>query len=200
MRAGRDQWHPSQPGRIPKRGTDWVEDSAAWTLAALALLGAVLAMIIGFHVHGSLLERARTEAASRTPVRAVLLQNVAPMPEVGDAGSGPLTQVPVRWVDADGAVREGNATVDGALRAGDPTVVWVDRSHHLVSPPTRAADATAAGYVASGITLFVIIAVLTMAWFGIRQLAIARNCVRWGREWAEVEPRWSGRTYGGSLS
>jgi len=200
MRAGRERWHPSQQRRIPKRGTDWVEDSAAWTLASLGLLGAVLSMIIGFHVHGSLLERARLESASRTPVRAVVLQDVAPMPEVGDAGAGPLAQVPVRWAETDGVVREGDATVDGALRSGDLTVVWVDRSHHLVPPPTRAADATAAGYVASGIMLFVIIAVLTMAWFGIRHLAMARNCVRWEREWAVVEPRWSGRTFGGSLS
>jgi len=185
MRAGRERWHPSQQRRIPKRGTDWVEDSAAWTLASLGLLGAVLSMIIGFHVHGSLLERARLESASRTPVRAVVLQDVAPMPEVGDAGAGPLAQVPVRWAETDGVVREGDATVDGALRSGDLTVVWVDRSHHLVPPPTRAADATAA---------------LTMAWFGIRHLAMARNCVRWEREWAVVEPRWSGRTFGGSLS
>jgi hypothetical protein len=155
-------------------------------------------MIIGFHVHGSLLERAREETASRTPVRAVLLQNVTPMPDVGD--TGPLTQVPVRWQDTDGVVRESDATVDGALRAGDSMVVWVDRSHHLVPPPTRTEDATAAGYVSAGVLLFVIVALLIMAWFGIRNLAMARNCVRWGREWAVVEPRWSGRTYGGSLS
>ena len=200
MRAGQERWHPSQQRRIPKRGTDWVEDSAAWTLASLGLLGAVLSMIIGFHVHGSLMDRARAETASRTPVRAILMQDVTPMPEVGDTGTTPLTQVPVRWLDTDGVVREGEATVDGALRGGDATVVWVDRSHHLVSPPTRTADATAAGYVASGIVLFMILAVLTMMWFGIRQLAMARNCAHWAREWAVVEPRWSGRTYGGNLS
>jgi hypothetical protein len=186
--------------RIPRRGTDWLEDAAAWVLISLGLLGAALSIIAGMQVHGSLLERARLESSARTPVRAVLLQDAPVIPSADDQENGPMVQVPVRWVDTDGTERVNEATVTGLPRAGDTVRLWADRGHHLVPPPTNADDAAAAGVVATGISLVLSVALLLVLWCGVRHFAFARNRVRWEREWAEVEPRWSGRTFGGSFS
>jgi len=200
MRAGKQQQSPPHGRRLPRRGTDWVEDTAAWVLATAALVCAVLSMFVGVRVYGTLLDRAHQEAVTRTPVQAVLLQDASPIAGAVDQGIGPVAQVPVRWVDTDGAVRVSQASVDGAPHAGDTVTVWVDRAHHLVPQPTNIDDATAAGYVSAGIVLFMTLAMLAVVWCGVRQVALTRNCARWAREWAVVEPLWSGRTYGGRLS
>ena len=205
MRADGERSRPSRAQRIssrriPKRGTDWLEDVAAWVLASLSLLGAAVSLMVGLQVHGSLMERAALESTARTPVRAVLLQDTQVVPAADDQQTGPVVQVPVRWVDTDGTVRVDEASVTGLPRAGDTVQVWADRSHHLVPAPTNPDDATAAGVVATGITLFLSVAVLMVAWCGVRHLTFTRNYARWAREWAEVEPRWSGRRLGGNLS
>jgi hypothetical protein len=205
MRADGEHWRLTRAERIstrriPRRGTDWLEDAAAWVLISLGLLGAVLSIIAGMQVHGSLLERAQLESSARTPVRAVLLQDAPVIPSADDQENGPMVQVPVRWVDTDGTERVDEATVSGLPRAGDTVRLWADRDHHLVPPPTNADDAAAAGVVAAGISLFLSVALLLMLWCGVRHYAFTRNRARWEREWAEVEPRWSGRALGGSFS
>ncbi|HEX4251813.1 MAG TPA: hypothetical protein VH008_28395 [Pseudonocardia sp.] len=169
-------------------------------LASLSLLGAAMALMVGLQVHGSLMERAALESTSRTPVRAVLLQDAPVVPDADDQQTGPVVQVPVRWIDTDGTVRFDDATITGLPRAGDTVQVWADKSHHLVPAPTNPDDATAAGIVAAGITLFLSVAALMVAWCGVRHFTFTRNYARWAREWAEVEPLWSGRRLGGSLS
>ena len=199
MRAGRERWSPSRGRGIPRRGTDWVETIAAWVLVSLGLVCLALSLIVGVRVHAELLDRAHQEAVSRTPMRAVLLRDSIPLTSAVDQGSALVAQVPVRYVDPDGVVREGLASVDGALGAGDTVTVWVDRAHHIVPRPTEPDDAAAAGYVSGGIVLVVSLAALTLMWFAVRHVALLRNCARWAREWAVVEPLWSGRTFGGRL-
>ena len=205
MRADGEHWRLTRAERIstrriPRRGTDWLEDAAAWVLISLGLIGAALSIIAGMQVHGSLLERAQLESSARTPVRAVLLQDAPVIPSADDQENGPMVQVPVRWVDTDGTERVDEATVSGLPRAGDTVRLWADRDHHLVPPPTNADDAAAAGVVAAGISLFLSVALLLVLWCGVRHYAFTRNRARWEREWAEVEPRWSGRALGGSFS
>jgi len=205
MRADGEHWRLTRAERIstrriPRRGTDWLEDAAAWVLISLGLIGAALSIIAGMQVHGSLLERAQLESSARTPVRAVLLQDAPVIPSADDQENGPMVQVPVRWVDTDGTERVSEATVSGLPRAGDTVRLWADRDHHLVPPPTNADDAAAAGVVAAGISLFLSVALLLVLWCGVRHYAFTRNRARWEREWAEVEPRWSGRALGGSFS
>jgi hypothetical protein len=205
MRADGEHWRLTRAERIstrriPRRGTDWLEDAAAWVLISLGLIGAALSIIAGMQVHGNLLERAQLESSARTPVRAVLLQDAPVIPSADDQENGPMVQVPVRWVDTDGTERVDEATVSGLPRAGDTVRLWADRDHHLVPPPTNADDAAAAGVVAAGISLFLSVALLLVLWCGVRHYAFTRNRARWEREWAEVEPRWSGRALGGSFS
>jgi hypothetical protein len=160
----------------------------------------VLSVVVGVGMRQSLVDRARQEVATRTPVHAILLRDSTPPPGPVDQDSLVIGDVPVRYLDTDGAVRDGLAPVAGARRAGDTTTIWVDRAHHVVARPTTEADATTAGSAVGALVLLVSLAALTAVWLAVRRLALARNCARWGREWAVVEPLWSGRTFGGTHS
>jgi hypothetical protein len=72
--------------------------------------------------------------------------------------------------------------------------MWVDRSGELTGAPTSAIDAVrhaAAGAVG---VLAVGAAVLICAGAAFRGEVQRITMARWEREWARVEPRWSGRT------
>lgn len=195
MRAGRERRSPSpQPQRIPKRGTDWVEDAAASVLASLGLVAALTSLLIGMRVHGELMDRAQHEAHTRNPVHAVLAEDPAPrMPTRLEQDVPQTARAPVRWVDTNGNMQLSQADVPSTERAGDTIVVWVDSTNRIVAAPTSPYDAVAAGYVA-GITLLIVsIATLAAVWFAIRNLTWRHNEFRWQQDWAVVEPRWSGR-------
>lgn len=194
MRAGRERRSQSQQQRFPKRGTDWAEDAAAWVLASLALIAAVTSLFIGMRVNGDLMDRAEHEAHTRSSVRAVLTEDATPRMPARIEPDAPLTaKAPVRWFDGGGNLQITLADVPSTDHAGDTILVWVDRDNHLVPPPTSPYDAVAAGYVSGAVLLFVSIAILIALWFGIRNLTWRRNERRWARDWAVVEPRWSGR-------
>jgi hypothetical protein len=199
MRAGRERWSPWRRRGIPRRGTDWVETTTAWLVVSLGLVCLAVSLVVGVRVHAGLMDRAHQEAATRTPVRAVLLDDSTPLTSAVDQGSVLVAQVPVRYLDPNGAVREGLASVGGALGAGDTVTIWLDRAHHIVPRPTGSDDAAAAGYVSGGLVLVVSLAVLSLVWIAIRHVTLLRNCARWAREWAVVEPLWSGRAFGGRL-
>lgn len=165
----------------------------AWILVSLGLVCVALSLVVGLRVDGDLVRRAHDEAASRTQVAAVVLQDAAPLADTIDQGASLVAQVPVRYQDTDGVVRQGLASVDGTPRAGQTVRAWVDRQHQLVPAPTNPDDAMAAGWVAGGVMTAVTLALLVLAWFGIRHLTLLRNCAQWEREWELVEPGWSGR-------
>jgi hypothetical protein len=71
--------------------------------------------------------------------------------------------------------------------------IWVDRSGAVAAAPERPAEVTRTAFTDATGVLIVGLLALAVIWtvvgWGIRQVDMAR----WGREWAQVEPRWSGR-------
>jgi len=89
--------------------TDRVEDAVAWALLACALFVVAVGVVTGMAVYAATVERARVEAAERTPTTAVLVQDVPTVPVTNPtSGRMPVTAT---WRDADGAVHP--------VRAGD---------------------------------------------------------------------------------
>ncbi|WP_028927861.1 Rv1733c family protein [Pseudonocardia acaciae] len=196
-----DQRHGGRAGdRLPRRPTDRVESIAAWLLALLGLLGGIVAFVIGSQTHASTLQRARAEAAARTPVTAVVVSNTPPMTAVASRGGSQSTRIPVRWVGSDGVERVDEAVVTRALRAGDPVTVWADRDRHLVPPPTDPDLALVGAVVTAGLAALGVGVTLGALWWVVRRGTLARNSARWAREWRGVEPVWSGRALGESPS
>lgn len=173
---------------MPHRPTDRAEDVVAWLLASMLFFAAIAAALVGTRTYADVREMARVQAAERTPVTAILVQNTASV-RGGDA----TISAPVRWTGKDGVDRVGDAQVRTGLTAGNTVQIWVDRSNRVVSRPAGSADAIVAGICFGGGLLAVVAAVLAAAWKGVRRWTLDRNCARWEREWAQVEPTWSGR-------
>lgn len=174
---------------MPKRCTDRVEDVVASVLVSVLLVVAFAAVLAGMRAHADVIEQARAQAATRTPVTAVLTEDT-PRPQA--AGEATIA-AQVRWTEPDGVERTAQTQAPTGSSAGTPVRVWVDRSHQIVPPPAGKGDAVIAG-VGLGVALFVAAAALATAlWSATRRLTLARNCVRWEREWVQVEPIWCGR-------
>jgi hypothetical protein len=193
---GEQQRH-SRPDRLPRRPVDRIEDLVAWMLVALALLAVAIAAVTAARVHGEAMHRVEAETRERIQVQAVLLEPASYALQVDDRGRAVKLRsviVPARYTAPDGIERQADAQVVGPLPAGAAVPVWVDRSGAIVRAPTSSGDAmvraatSALGVLAAGGVI------LGGIWIGVHGAALRLSTARWGREWEQVEPQWSGRT------
>ncbi|MEU0939041.1 hypothetical protein [Embleya sp. NPDC005971] len=178
-------------GREPLcRRCDVTHLRSTLVLAILALILVPLVVLAAVHVQIGFDEAARTRQLAHTHrVFAVLL--IKP-PTVVRPGAETVTAT-VRWVAADGTAHTGVAQVPLGGSAGDTTRIWLDaEGRPTTPPPTHGAivvDAITTGMLALTAALTV-----TAGAFGWEQLLASRRRARdWEREWAVVEPRWTGR-------
>ncbi|NMH99277.1 hypothetical protein [Pseudonocardia acidicola] len=193
MRTDPDRRRPSARGRLPRRRTDRWEDAIAWLLTSLALLTVLLAIVTGVSLRADGMDRVRAQAAERTAVSAVLLEDAKAVYGV-DGGPAPVSlRVPARWVGPDGVEHTGRILVSGPRPAGAVVTAWLDRHGAVVSAPGTSADATIIG-IAGGVG---VLAggwlLLSAAWAAARRWIENRNATAWAADWALVEPEWSGR-------
>jgi len=190
------QRHTSRTHRLPRRRTDLVEDGVAWLLTAVGLVVAVVAMAGGLRSYTEHMERFHVDTVQRTQVRAVLVDPAPLAMAVGATGRTVRAQeVPVaaRYTAANGTERIVDVPVTGPLPAGTAVAVWVDRGGNLVPSPGDPltilfnAIATAVAVLLGGVLGLVGI------WVSVRWELARVNARAWTREWAQVEPRWSGR-------
>src|SRR6185295_5765905 len=114
-RFGGDPMKPTTAG-LPRRVTDRVEDAVAWALLACALLVVAVGVVTGMAVCAATVERARVEAAERTPTTAVLVQDVPTVP-FANPTTGRMP-VAATWRDAVGGVHTGVVEAGVGLAAG----------------------------------------------------------------------------------
>ena len=187
----------SRPERLQRRSIDTIEDLVTWMLITLALLTAVLAATVAARRYGEWMQRAEIETRERTQVQAVLLEPAPQLFAVDDRGRAVRllpTPVPVRYTAPDGTEQQAQAQVVGPRPAGVTVPMWLDRSGELTSAPTRGIDAVRHA-AAGGLGVLAIgAAVLVCSGAAFRSELQRITMARWEREWAQVEPRWSGRT------
>ena len=190
MQPSRDR-RPSRLWGPPRRRTDLVEDAAAWLLAAVALFILLLAVWGGAGVYADTLDQSRLEHEQRTQVQALLLDD--PPPGYRETDSEDVAWRSVRFADISGSEHLANVPVAGRPPAGGTVRLWADRNDRVMAAPLTKTDAMVISATAGiGITALGA-AVLTSTWFGLRRLLDVRNGVAWDREWAQIEPVWSGR-------
>jgi hypothetical protein len=187
----------ARPERLQRRSIDTVEELVTWTLITLALLTAVLAATVAVRRYGEWMHRAEIETRERTPVQAVLLE---PAPQVfavdshGRAVRLLPVPVPVRYTARDGTTQLAQAPVVGPRPAGVTVPLWLDRSGEVTSAPTSDVDVVRHA-AAGGLGVLAIgAAVLVCCGAAFRSELQRITMARWEREWARVEPQWSGRT------
>jgi hypothetical protein len=150
----------------------------------------LLAAMIGQLGYDHTLARADTEAVARTPVRAQLLEDVDGT-LLAD-GSRPRTAL-ARWTAPDGHQTQGRVVVATRHTVGDSVPVWVDHSGGIVAAPITGASATVVGWTWGVAVVLAGWALLALVWTGVRSWTARSNAAAWAREWAVVEPSWSGR-------
>jgi hypothetical protein len=179
---------PDRPvDRLPRRRTDRVQCAIGWTLLLAGVLTLAAAAFVSSSAYQAGLERIRQDAAARTTVVGVLLDDAPPI------GPGPSRSTRVSYVDPAGRPQIGQVPVTGNLAAGTPVRVEVDGAGRVgVEPPTDGDAVFSAVAAVTAVTLGGFL-LLVFAWIGVRALVLSRNCCAWEREWRLVEPRWSGR-------
>jgi hypothetical protein len=90
-------------------------------------------------------------------------------------------------------VAQGRVVVTSKHVVGDTVSIWVDRTARLAPAPTPAGTATAVGWTWGVAVTLGGWAVLALLWTAVRAATARRNAAAWAREWAVVEPNWSGR-------
>jgi hypothetical protein len=179
---------PAAAGRLPRRATDRVEDAVAWVLAAAALLLVIVAGVTGLAVHAQESVRAELESGSRSPVRAVLLEDAQLV--VGELGERLPVRAPARWTDRNGHEHSGVVEVGPAQPAGTEVEVWVDASGEVAPRPVRPLNAVIGGVTSAFGVLCAGGTLLGATWLGVRWSTARRNACHWEREWELVEPQW----------
>jgi hypothetical protein len=180
---------PDRPtvDRLPRRRSDQVQRVVGWLLVLAGLLTVVLAVVAASAAYDAGLDRIKQDAATRTTVVGVLLDDAPPI------GPGPSRPTRVSYVDQTGRPQVGQVPVTGNLIAGTPVRVEVNGNGRVgIEPPTRGDAVFSAVAAGTAVTLGGIL-LLVFAWMGVRAVVLARNCTAWERQWRLVEPQWSGR-------
>ena len=176
---------------LPRRGTDRVEDAAAWLLGALALLALLAAVLAGARHHATAVEQIGRDVAERSRVEALLLEAVPPGLAGVETGSRPLVTVPARYVDRRGVEHVAPVTVRREVPAGARVPVWVDADGRVAAAPMSAAGALGAALAVGGATAAMSAAALLLAWLAVRRVLDRGNASAWARGWEGGEPGWS---------
>ena len=182
------QRFPDRPSaRLPRRRTDCTQCAIGWILLLAGVLTFVAAALVSSSAYRAGLDRIERDAAARTTVVGVLLDDAPPV------GSGPSRPTRVSYVDQTGRAQIGQIAVTGNLTTGTPVRVEVDGSGRVgVEPPSRGDAVFSAVAAATAVALGGVL-LLVLLWLGVRAMVLSRNCSAWEREWRLVEPRWSGR-------
>jgi hypothetical protein len=172
------------------RGTDRLEDAAAWLLTVLGLVVLLVAGVRGVGVYSQGMERVRSDQAERTQATAVLLGNAPDL--IAEPGSAaPFVHVPARWSDGAGVQHEGEVLAPAHSRAGAQVQVWLDHEGQLTRAPSSELGVALDGLVVAVVVLALGGCVIFALWKGLRRMTIAHNMRVWEREWARVEPEWT---------
>ncbi len=173
--------------RLPRRRAERVQRAVGWMLVLAGVLTLVAAAFASSSAYRAGLERIRQDAATRTTVVGVLLDDAPPV------GSGPDRFVRVSYVDQTGRSQVGQVPVTGNLTVGTPVRVEVDGNGRVGVEPPSHGDAVFSAAAAGTVVTLGGGLLLVFVWMGVRAAVLSRNCAAWEREWQLVEPRWSGR-------
>ncbi|MET8944061.1 hypothetical protein ABZX30_10840 [Streptomyces sp. NPDC004542] len=164
----------------------------AWLLLVMWVLVAVGGTAAGVVTARAADQGFARQRADRTPVRAVLLDDVPRTPTSGTGGN--LASARVRWTASDGSPRTGRTLVAGGKTGGSAVRVWIDGRGKLgTRPPSVTAAAVEAGCLGASAALAVTGLVLGAGSVG-RKLLDCRRIQQWDREWTLVGPQWGHKT------
>lgn len=172
------------------RHCDVVHVRSMLLLTLLTLFVVPLAIVMAVDASATSGDATRNrQLAEEQRVPAVL---TAKPPQVAAPGAETVA-ANVRWVATDGVTQTGTARVPLGTSEGDTTHIWLDVAGRPTDPPlTHTAivvDEIVAGTMAFGGAFLVMAGAFGAEWL----LTSRRRALAWERDWAAVEPTWSGR-------
>ena len=178
--------------RSLRRGTDRIEDAAAWLLTVAGMAVLIVAWMLGVSAYAQGTERVRSERADRAQATAVLLQEAPQL--TGEHGmTDPFVRLPAQWTDSAGRQHEGEVTVRSSRPAGTQVRVWIDLDGQLAPPPADRLTAVLDGALTAIVVVTLGGGLIVSAWIGLRRAIFAHNARNWEREWARIGPEWNPR-------
>lgn len=178
-----------------RRGTDRVLGWIRVGMVAVFLTGGPLAAIgAGQWMYHAARIEARTQAADRHTVQAVLLEPTPP-PVFTMAATrwGGEAWVQARWTAAGAALRTGDVLAPTGLPAGSQVTAWLDASGNPTRPPllpSQVIDRTVAAAAVAPAVLALVL--LTALWIAHR-IGDRRRLAGWDEAWMTIGPEWTGR-------
>jgi hypothetical protein len=178
-----------------KRRSDRLQVLARCAVVLSFLLAPPLAVAAATAATAHLQAVADAEAADRTSVHAVLLEDAPSLPPSSGDAVYTVTSVQTRavWPAPGGKNRAGIVLVPPRTPAGTAVPVWVDREGNLTRAPL---DRGGIPGSANAMAMLVLIAVPVAAVTLYAVLGVALDAYRerrWERAWAAVEPDWHSR-------
>jgi len=177
-----------------KRGSDRLQ-VAGRLVVVLALLAAPPLAVAATTVTTAQFEaRAEAEAAERSRVDAVLLEDA---PEAAASGYGDRepVKVPARavWPVPGGAERQGVVLARPHTAAGTAVPVWVNRAGNVTSAPLDRSRTDSSAMMIGAVVLLGVPLATWMLYAFLRAALDAHRGRRWAQGWAAVEPEWVSR-------
>lgn len=179
---------------MPRRGTDIVEAVASWLMGVLGILGVAGAFFLGSDVHQHTVGQAGEKAAQHDSRTRHLPTSVPALVAI-DQGEHAGAPAPVNHLTVDGA-RPHRGVVSLTrlpLTPGRADSQQPRPPQRLILGTKNAVTAMTYACWSIAVALASVAAGLWVTWRLVARWTSARNDERWEREWAEVEPVWSGR-------
>ena len=173
-----------------KRRSDRVEMVSRLVLTLVLVLAVPVALAVGTVARGDAADVAAAQAASRTQVTAVLIEDTVDV-TLGAAGDRQYTLA--RWTAADGRTGEARVAAPVGSTAGQEVRAWIDADGRVTRGPMSGSEMTDRAMV-HGALAFLVLSALALGGHGAVCLVLARSRSRqWDTGWTAVEPLWADR-------
>jgi hypothetical protein len=179
-----------------KRRSDRLQAFGRFAVVLSFLVAPPLAVAAATATTAHLESVAAVEAAERSLVRAVLVED-APGPAGMSSAHGDysVSAVPVAavWSVPGGTQQEGTVLVKPGTPVGTTLRAWVDREGNVTRAPLDRAGIPASAAAMGALPL---VGVPVLTWTLYAFLCVALNAHRerrWAEDWAAVEPEWNSR-------
>jgi hypothetical protein len=175
-----------------KRTSDRLQYLARLLLTGVLMTALAVALAVATAIYTQGRSQVATQAAEREQVAAELLDDA--VAESGGADAvPPAARATAVWMAPSGAQRTATISVPVRAKAGSTHTIWIDGNGDRTTRPLSSGDVVgqtvgAAVLTYAGIAMVAVGAYLAFRW----QLDRSRSR-RWGAEWAEVEPVWTGK-------
>jgi hypothetical protein len=178
------------------RRSDRVQVIARLVVVLSFLAAPLVAVAVSSTATAHLGARAAAEAAERSVVRAVLLDD-APDPDhrggLDPGAAASLVPARVTWPGPGGTSRDDVVLVPPGTPEGTAVQVWVDADGHRTAAPLDPAGIPTVAAVWGASALVGLPLLTWLLYLVLRSRLDARRARGWEVGWAAVEPGWSSR-------